>query len=108
MSITTLLTAAGISIVSSLLVWAALSKPLHYLLGELCGTEQRALFWRRYTAIILTIVPLLMVMLFFHPYSVLDPQLLRRTLISILTGQVLALTTIGFSLRASSARRRSC
>lgn len=45
----------------------------------------------------LLLVPLLMVMLFFRADS-LDPQLLRRTLICVLLGQVHALTTVGFKL----------
>lgn len=98
MSITILLAAAGISIACSLLVSAFLSKPLYQLLGDLCGTDQRARFWHRYTSLMLLLVPLLMVMLFFRADSMFDPQLLRRTLICILMGQVLALTTVGFKL----------
>lgn len=98
MGIATLLTASGISIACSLLVWLFLSKPLYQLLSDLCGAERRALFWHHYTSIMLMIVPLLMVMMFFHTGSGFDPQLLRRTLISALLGQVIALTTIGFKL----------
>lgn len=39
-----------------------------------------------------------MVMLFFRADSMFDPQLLCRTLICVLMGQVLALTTVGFKL----------
>lgn len=46
----------------------------------------------------LLLVPLLMVMLFFRADSLFDPQLLRRTLICVLLGQVHALTTVGFKL----------
>lgn len=98
MSITILLAAAGISIACSLLVSAFLSKPLYQLLGDLCGTDPRARFWHRYTTFMLLLVPLLMVMLFFRADSLFDPQLLRRTLICVLLGQVLALTTVGFKL----------
>ena len=98
MDIATLLTATAISIACSLLVSTFLSKPLYQLLGDLCGTDQRASFWHRYTSIMLLIVPLLMVMLFYQVDSTIDPQLLRRTFICVFLGQVLALTTIGFKL----------
>ncbi|HEY0634067.1 MAG TPA: hypothetical protein VGE00_01695 [Gammaproteobacteria bacterium] len=102
MGMATLLTAAGISIACSLLISAFLSKPLYYLLDDLCGTQTRARFWHHYATIMLQVVPLLMVMLFFHAESSFDPQLLRRTLICVLLGQVIALTTIGFKLAGFS------
>src|SRR5512139_2691990 len=98
MSIITLLIAAGISIVISLIVSAFLSNPLRQLLGELCGTQQRALFWHHYTSLMLMVVPLLTVLLFLHSDSAIDSELLRRTLICVLAGLVVALTTIGFKL----------
>jgi len=98
MGITTFLTALGISIACSLLVSTFLSKPLHDLLDDLCGTERRARFWHHYTSVMLMVVPLLIVMMFFSGDSVFDPQLLRRTLLCVLSGQVIALSSIGLKL----------
>ena len=55
--------ALGITVAVSGLVVGSLWRPLYGVLADLCGTENRARFWRCYTSIMLLLVPLAAVML---------------------------------------------
>src|SRR5262249_6231123 len=57
------LLALGLTLGVSTLVVVSLWRPLYGILVDLCGSEKRADFWRCYTCIMLTRVPLAAVML---------------------------------------------
>jgi hypothetical protein len=60
---TAFLIAIGITLAGSGLIVAALWRPLHGVLRDLCGTDARASFWGSYTSIMLMLVPLAAVLL---------------------------------------------
>lgn len=57
------LTALGFSLLLSFLVLQYLRSPLHRILCDLCGREERARFWVAYSNIMLVLVPLAAVMI---------------------------------------------
>lgn len=79
---------------------ATLNQPLRTLLGELCGTDQRSLFWTRYTHLMLVITPLFLVVLFGSPDNAVafDLPLMKGVFRSALFGLFVALAIVGFQL----------
>jgi hypothetical protein len=57
------LLAVGITMLLSVLVVFYLRKPLHRVLHDLCGTEERAGFWTAFANILLFLMPLAAVLL---------------------------------------------
>lgn len=85
-----------VSIVASLAVLAALSRPLANALCRICPDEQAALFWLSYTKVMLIIAPVLLVLtvdLFSRLSDPLDS--LRLALMAALGGLLIGLQAIG-------------
>jgi len=89
-----------VGLVVSVAAILSLNKPLSQLLIELCGTNERAKFWTRYTIIMLFITPLLGVVLVANPTSPLqiDFGLLKSAFKRALFGLFVALVVVGFQL----------
>ena len=71
---------------------------LNDVLTETCGTQRRALFWVRFTDIMLLISPLLMVIFFTHTGENNAPNSLiifKDTLFRSLLGEFMGLAIIG-------------
>ncbi|KPJ94808.1 MAG: hypothetical protein AMJ53_04360 [Gammaproteobacteria bacterium SG8_11] len=71
---------------------------LNEVLTETCGTQKRALFWVRFTDIMLLISPLLMVIFFTHTGESNAPSSLiifKDTLFRSLLGEFIGLAIIG-------------
>jgi hypothetical protein len=88
-----------ISVVLSLVVLFALSRPLVSVLCRVCPDDQAAAFWLSYTKVMLLIAPLLFVLvtgLLTHLSDPLDN--IRFTLIATLGGLLIALRMIGTRL----------
>jgi hypothetical protein len=84
------------SVSVSLAVVYVLSRPLVNVLGRICPDEQAAVFWLRYTKVMLTIAPLLLVLtadMFTHFSDPLDS--LRLALMVVLGGLLIGLHSIG-------------
>ncbi len=72
------------------------------LLVQLCGTEQRAAFWGRFTALTMTIAPLLLVLRFGHSLDVHPAttlRIVRDVLWYTLIGQFVGLLVVGQVIR---------
>jgi nitrate reductase NapE component len=100
-----------VSIVISTIVIAAISGPLHALLGDVCESERRSRFWKVFLNVILFLTPMLAVIVVglagvSDGTVVLDAGFLRRVLGSVLAGVFVALVVIAFRLtRTPSARQ---
>jgi len=84
------------SVTVSLTVVYVLSRPLVNVLGRICPDEQAVVFWLRYTKVMLTIAPLLLVLIanmFTHFNDPMDS--LRLALIVVLGGLLIGLHSIG-------------
>lgn len=91
-----LIAAVLISFVLSGAVILALANTMRDILRQLCPQQQAADFWLRYTTIMLTIAPLLLVLLADMFSSFKDPlDTLRVAVIAVLAGLLLGLHTIG-------------
>lgn len=85
-----------ISLVLSGLVIISLSNAMLKILGQLCPQQEAADFWLKYTKVMLTIAPLLLVLLVQMVSYFNDPlDSLRLGLIAALAGLLLGLHTIG-------------
>lgn len=98
-----------VSILVSATAVAALSKPLHAVLSDICETERRSRFWLRFTNLMLFLTPLLTVILFgLNATSIsieqLDATLVRRVLGSTLAGVFVALLGIAFMITSVPSR----
>ena len=88
------------SIAVSLAVLYVLSDPLVRVLGRICPDEQAAVFWLRYTKVMLVIAPLLLVQMVDMVSPFRDPMdSLRLALIAILGGLLIGLHLIGKRLK---------
>lgn len=101
-----------VSILVSTAAVAALSRPLHAVLSDICETERRSRFWLRFTNLMLFLTPLLTVILFGMdgtpvPFDQVDVTIVRRVLGSTLTGLFVALLGIGFKITRVPSRTRS-
>jgi hypothetical protein len=74
-----------------------LARPLRRVLLDLCGTEERADFWSRYTWTLLVLAPLLFALLSNGgpQGSPLGSEMLQNTLKSALIGALAALVAVG-------------
>lgn len=52
----------GVTLLTSLAIIAYLRSPLHNILVELCGTDQRVAFWAAFTNVTITLVPVIFAM----------------------------------------------
>lgn len=88
------------SIAVSLAVLYVLSGPLVNVLGRMCPDEQAAVFWLRYTKVMLVIAPLLLVLMVDMVSPFRDPMdNLHLALIAILGGLLIGLHLIGKRLK---------
>lgn len=72
---------------------------LEPLLEESCGSEERARFWTRFTQLALVLAPMLLVVLFTDAGELAFTRSalpFRGTLYRLLTGELLALSAVGF------------
>ena len=95
-----LFSTALISVVMSFAVLRALSTPLDGVLRRICPDPPAAAFWVRYTQVMLTAAPLLVVMLvnpFADDRSALEA--FRMVLLAVLFGLLVGLVIIGRVVR---------
>jgi nitrate reductase NapE component len=92
-----------LSITVSTIVIAAVSRPLHALLADVCESERRSRFWKVFLNLILYLTPMLAVIVVglagtSDATVVLDAAFLRRIIGSVLGGVFVALIAIAFRL----------
>jgi hypothetical protein len=91
-----LLAESTLSVAVSLVVIWVLSQPLKDVLYRICPDERAALFWVKYTKVMLVIAPLLLVLLVDMLARYQDPiACLRMALIAALTGILFGLHLLG-------------
>jgi hypothetical protein len=91
-----LLAESILSIGVSLAVIGVLSPSLKNVLHRICSDEQSALFWVKYTKVMLVVAPLLLVLIVDSLARSQDPIVgLRMALMAALTGILLGLHLLG-------------
>ena len=98
-----------VSIVISAAAVAAISKPLHAVLSDICETERRSRFWLRFTNVMLFLTPMLAVTLFGVEETAIsiaqvDVNVIRRILGSALASLFVALLGIAVQLTRIPSR----
>ena len=97
----------GISVSSSTLVAACLTRPLRRLLIDACGTTERANFWVVYSGAMIFIAPLVATVVFGKSSDLQTPTLpfYKAALGSALFGIFVALAAVGFQVARILPRR---
>jgi ABC-type proline/glycine betaine transport system permease subunit len=91
-----LLAESTLSVTVSFIVMYVLSQPLKNVLHRICPDELAALFWVKYTKVMLVIAPLLLVLIVDMLARYQDPiECLRMALIAALTGVLIGLHLLG-------------
>ena len=91
-----LLAESTLSVAISLLVLAVLARPLVDVLSRICPDERAALFWVKYTKVMLVIAPLLLVLCVDFLARDQDPMnVLRMAMMAALAGVLLGLQLLG-------------
>jgi hypothetical protein len=100
----------GISIAISIVLFAAMSKPLSAFIRRVCPEPESVGFWLRFTVVMLFLCPLFITFSFgLPPASVLNAldvgELVQRAITASLVGSFLAM--IGMGIWVSSLARRA-
>jgi|SRR3954462_3974938 hypothetical protein len=95
----------GVEVLIGVLVGAipffVLRAPLNRILTDLCGTEDRAAFWARYTGLVLYLAPVLFALVSGSrtpATSGVDAAFLETTILAALFGTLCAVLAVGLML----------
>jgi len=109
-SLQALAVSAGISILLSIILLAAISRPLRAFIERVCPGPEAVNFWSRFTAVMLVLSPLFVAVAFGLPsasrlQTLETGEVIQRAVTSSLVGAFLA--TLGIGLWISSLARRA-
>ncbi|WP_417792969.1 hypothetical protein [Terasakiella pusilla] len=90
------------SLLISATISAVMAKPLRRLLGDVCGTDERANFWMLYVIVLIFAVPLTAVsgISIFNPNELAMLNVVQRTFFVIFASLIAALIFIGYTIQS--------